>query len=293
MKTARNRFLYEIKERLWKYGLHLFFILFSFLIIYPFWMVFVDSINDRISLGLRLLPKKFSLEAYKIVLTQQTTYTAFLNSILRVAVGMTMATVVTFGAAYALSKKRIPFNRVMTMYVIIPMFFSGGLIPFYLLMNSIGLMDSRWVLILPPVFSGFNILVTRNFIFSIPIELEESALLDGANEMMIAFRIFLPLCLPIIATIALWSAVAHWNEYFHAMIFIRTPAKQVLQVILRNVLIQAQLSDMFDDTAMMIDVTERSIRSALLFISTLPILVVYPFAQKYFIKGLTAGAVKG
>jgi putative aldouronate transport system permease protein len=204
-----------------------------------------------------------------------------------------MATVVTFGAAYALSKKRLPLNRIMTVYVIIPMFFGGGLIPFYLLINNLKLMDSRWALILPYVFSGFNILVTRNFIYSLPIELEESALLDGANEMVVAFRIYLPLCMPIIATIALWSAVAHWNEYFYAMIFIRTPAKQVLQVMLRNVLVQAQLSDIFDDTAMMMKVAEKSVRSALLFISTLPILIVYPFAQKYFIRGLTAGAIKG
>jgi putative aldouronate transport system permease protein len=295
MKEIANNSIkvWLIKERLWKLGLHLFFIVFSLVIIYPFWMVLVDSVDDKISLGLTLIPESFTLEAYKTVLEQQNTLSVFLNSILRVVAGASMATTVTFGAAYALSKKRIPLNRLMTAYVIIPMFFGGGLIPFYLLINNLKLMDSRWALILPYVFSGFNILVTRNFIYSLPIELEESALLDGANEMVIAFRIYLPLCLPIIATIALWSAVAHWNEYFYAMIFIRTPSKQVLQVMLRNVLVQSQISDIFDDTAMMIKVAEKSVRSALLFISTLPILIVYPFAQKYFIRGLTAGAIKG
>jgi len=204
-----------------------------------------------------------------------------------------MATASTFGAAYALSKKQIPFNRVMTAYVIIPMFFGGGLIPFYLLMTNLKLIDTRWVLILPFVFSGFNILVTRNFIYSIPVELEESALLDGANELRIAMQIFLPLSLPIIATIALWSAVGHWNEWFYGLIFIRTPSKQVLQVLLRRVLLQSALSEMYDDPTYALSITERSVRSALLFITTIPILLVYPFAQKYFIKGLTAGAIKG
>jgi putative aldouronate transport system permease protein len=211
MKRAANDSIniWRIKERIWKVGLHLFFIVFSLAIIYPFWMVLVDSVDDKISLGLTLLPESFTLEAYKTVLEQRNTLSAFLNSILRVIVGTSMATVVTFGAAYALSKKRLPFNRIMTAYVIIPMFFGGGLIPFYLLINNLKLMDSRWALILPYVFSGFNILVTRNFIYSLPIELEESALLDGANEVIIALRIYLPLCLPIIATIALWSAVSH------------------------------------------------------------------------------------
>jgi putative aldouronate transport system permease protein len=206
---------------------------------------------------------------------------------------MTIAVLVTFGAAYALSKKRIPFNRIMTVYTIIPMFFGGGLIPFYIQMLRLQLVDNRWALILPAVWSGFNILVMRNFIYSIPSELEESALIDGANELVIAIRIFLPLSLPIIATIALWSAVGHWNEWFNAMIYIRSPSKQVLQVLLRRVLMESQVSEMYDDPTNAVRETEKSVRSALLFISTIPILVVYPFAQKYFIKGLTAGAVKG
>jgi len=273
--------------------LHAFFIVFSILIIYPFWTVLVDSLDDSISTGLKLWPRVFTIEAYEVVLGQRNTLTAFFNTVFRTLTGMTMSTVSTFGAAYALSKKQIPFNRIMTTYVIIPMFFGGGLIPFYLLMTNMRLMDTRWVLILPFVFSGFNIMVTRNFIYSIPVEMEESALLDGANELKIALRIYLPLSLPIIATIALWSAVGHWNEWFYGVIFIRTPSKHVLQVLLRRVLLELQASEMFDNPAFLPPVSERNVRSALLFISTVPILLVYPFAQKYFIRGLTAGAVKG
>ena len=173
------------------------------------------------------------------------------------------------------------------------MFFGGGLIPMYLQMMNLGLIDNRWALILPMVFSGFNALVTRNFIYSIPIELEESALLDGANEVRIAFQIYLPLSLPIIATIAMWTAVGHWNAWFDAMIYIRSPSKQVLQALLRRVLLETQLSEMYDTSSYVPPVTPRSMQAALLFVSTLPILLVYPFAQKYFIRGLTAGAVKG
>jgi putative aldouronate transport system permease protein len=286
MKTA-------VRDYAWNILLHIFFILFSFLIIYPFWTVLVDSFDDSIRVGLKILPGKFSLEAYKTVFGQNRIVIAFVNSLFRTAVGSVLAVLVTFGAAYALSKKQMPFNRFMTVYVIIPMFFGGGIIPFYILMNQIGLMDSRWALILPMVFSGFNILIMRNFIYSIPAELEESALLDGANEMSIALRIFLPLSLPIIATVALWCAVDHWNSWFDAMIYIRSQSKQVLQVILRRVLMESQISELYDDSTRAVRQTEKSVRAALLFVTTLPILVVYPFAQKYFIKGLTSGAVKG
>jgi putative aldouronate transport system permease protein len=286
MKTA-------VRDYVWNILLHIFFILFSFLIIYPFWTVLVDSFDDSIRVGLKILPGKFSLEAYKTVFGQNRITVAFVNSLFRTAAGSVLAVLVTFGAAYALSKKQMPFNRFMTVYVIIPMFFGGGIIPFYILMNRLGLMDSRWALILPMVFSGFNILIMRNFIYSIPTELEESALLDGANEMSIALRIFLPLSLPIIATVALWCAVDHWNSWFDAMIYIRSQSKQVLQVILRRVLMESQISELYDDSTRAVRQTEKSVRAALLFVTTLPILVVYPFAQKYFIKGLTTGAVKG
>ena len=278
----------------WPILLNFFFILFSLLIIFPFWTVFIDSIDDSLRTGFRLLPAKPTIEPYKVVFEQNSTLAAFYNSVFRTVVGTLLATICIFCGAYALSKKRMPFNRAMTAFVIIPMFFGGGLIPTFLLMVDLQLLDSRWALIWPAIFNGFFLLVTRNFIYSIPAELEESALLDGANELKIAFRIFLPLSLPIIATVALWSAVGHWNAWFDAMIYIRSPSKQVLQVLLRRILNAAQnVNEMMNDPASAPPVTPRSIQSALLFVTTLPILVVYPFAQKYFIRGLTAGAVKG
>jgi putative aldouronate transport system permease protein len=285
--------VYRNNDFIWVFGLHFLFIVFCFLIVFPFYSIFIQSIDDAVYEPLRFLPGKFTLESYKTVLEQKNTLTAFFNSVFRTLVGTGIAATSTFCGAYALSKKQIPFNRFMTAYVIIPMFFGGGLIPLYLQIMNLRLIDNRWALILPMVFSGFNLMVTRNFFYSVPIELEESALLDGANEIRIAFQIALPLSLPIIATIALWTAVGHWNAWFDAMIYIRTPSKQVLQALLRRVLLETQLTEMYDVSTFMPPVSSRSMQAALLFVSTLPILVVYPFAQKYFIRGLTAGAVKG
>lgn len=281
------------KDRAIEILLHVLFILFCVTIIYPFWTVFIDSIDNQISGGFKLFPKEFSLEAYKVVLEQKTTLFAFLNSIIRSIVGPAITVAVTFCAAYALSKRKLPFVRLMTAYVVFPMFFSGGLIPFYLQIDNLNLIDKRLSLILPFVFSGFYILVARNFMYAIPSELEESALIDGANERVILFKIILPLCLPVIATVALWSAVGMWNEWFYAMIFIQTPNKQVLQVLLRRVLVESQASALLDNPMVIVKTAEKSVRSALLIVSTVPILLAYPFAQKYFIAGLTVGAVKG
>jgi putative aldouronate transport system permease protein len=282
------------KDRFGPLFLHLFFIVFSFLVIYPFWIVLVDSLDNKVQIGFRVLPAEFSILAYKTVLSKDNVISSFFNSVFRTAMGTVLSVTVSFGAAYALSKKHMPFNRLMTAYVIIPMFFGGGLIPFYLQMMNLKLVDKLWSLVLIGAFSGFNILVTRNYVYSIPVELEESALLDGASDLTIAFKVFLPLSLPIIATIALWAAVGHWNEYFNAMILIRSQDKQVLQVLLRRVLIDQQMTSVVKDAGLfMQQAAERSVRNALLIISTLPILVVYPFAQKYFVRGLTSGAVKG
>ena len=281
------------EDRVLNTVLYLFFILFSFSVIFPFWTVIVASISVDERLGFAVVPVGFSLEAYKEVLTQKTLLYAYMNSFLRTSVGTVSTVTVTLCAAYALSKRKIPLIKTMTAVIVIPMFFGGGLIPTYLLIRSLGLIDNRWVLILPFVYNGFYIMVTRNFLYSIPPDLEESAYIDGANELTIAFKIIFPLSIPIVATCALWSAVAHWNEWFAAMIYLYDPQKQVMQVLLRRILLEAQPSALFDDPSYTPKLTETSVRSATLIVTIAPILAIYPFVQKYFVSGLTSGAVKG
>ena len=290
---ARKQSKKNFSESLTTVVIHSIFVIFTLSVIYPFWTVLMDSVSSTVTSGIKVLPKGFTLDAYALAFSQRNVASSFGNTIFRTVLGTALCTVSTFCAAYVISKRSIPFIKLMTLYVLLPMFFSGGLIPLYLQIQRLGLIDNRLGLVLPFVFNGFYIMVTRNFIYSIPGEIEESALIDGANEVIIAFKIYLPLSIPIIATIALWAAVYQWNEWFYAMIYIRDPKKQVMQVLLRRVLMESQISAMMDDPSVQPKMTEKSLRSALLFISTIPILAVYPFAQKYFIRGLTTGAVKG
>ena len=269
-------------------------IIFCISIILPFWSVLMDSVSgSKLKIGIRLVPDEFSLSAYKSVLSQKSLLRNYSNTFYRVIFGTILCVLVTYFAAYPLSKRKMPFNRLITYLVLFTMYFSGGLIPQYLLIQNLDLMDNRLVLILPSMFNGFYILIMRNFISEIPAELEESALIDGANDYDIAFKIYMPLLFPIFATVTMWAAVALWNEWFTAMIYIQTPSKQVMQVILRRMLIEAQVAALYEDVNMVVEETEDAIKAVTIIITIIPIICAYPFAQKYFIKGLTSGAVKG
>jgi len=271
-----------------------FMVLFSISVLLPFWTVIMDSLSgSALKSGARLWPEEFTFNAYKSVLSQKTLLVNYSNTLYRTIFGTILCIATTFFAAYPLSKKNMPFNRLLTYLILFTMYFSGGLIPQYILYKNIGLMDSRLVLILPGMFNAYYILVMRNFISEIPAELEESAFLDGANDFVIAVKVYLPLLLPIFATITLWSAVALWNEWFTAMIYIQTQSKQVMQVLLRRMLIEAQLAALYDDGTTVVQQTEDAIKAVTIIITILPIVCTYPFAQKYFIQGLTTGAVKG
>lgn len=266
-------------------------------IIYPFWATLVVSFSGTRFAnipGFHLLPLEPSLSAYGNVLSKSIVGVAYLNSIFRTVVGTALTLVITLGAAYGLSKRKLPFRRALTGMVIFTMFFSGGLIPTYLLVKNLGLLNTRFALILPFLVSPFSLLVMRNFMYSIPVELEESAFIDGANEVLILVRIVVPLSLPIIATIALWTAVMHWNDWFYALIYDRKTQQTVLQVLLRRVVIENQPSDVYgqsyDDANA--TVTEETVKAATLFVSIGPVILIYPFIQKYFVKGVMVGALK-
>lgn len=269
-------------------------ILFTFMVLYPFWTVLMDSFSESdVHVGVRLLPDHFTLKAYHHVLTQHTLLRAYGNTFFRAIVGTVLCVITTFMAAYPLSKRDLPFGHLITYLMLFTMYFSGGLIPNYMLIKQIGLMDSRWALILPTVFTANYIIVMRNFVSSIPEELEESAFLDGANDMVVAFRIYMPLMKPIIATIALWAVVAYWNEWFNATIYITDPKKIVMQVLLRRLITDAKVAAASDDVYTSVTQNPEAVKAATIFVTILPILVSYPFAQKYFVGDLTVGAVKG
>lgn len=245
--------------------------------------------------GFHLWPKQFSFASYDKAIHYRGIWTGYANTIFRTVVGTLLSLVFITMTAYALSKKRLPHRRFYTMFIVTTLFFNGGLIPTYLLVKNIGLMDSSWALILPMLINTFSLLVMRNFFMGIPHELEESAKLDGANDIRILVSIIVPLSKPILATVTLWMAVSHWNAWFDALIYIQSESKMVLQIFLRRIIIENSASEI--DNMMQFGgqnvSSPETVKAAVLLISTLPILIGYPFIQKYFAKGIFIGSVKG
>ncbi len=269
-------------------------------IIYPFWIMIVDSLSTfeaANSVGLRLWPRPATVEAYGEVFSQPIIYVAYFNTIFRTVLGTLLTVVVTLGMAYGLSKPRLPFVKFFTLMVVITMFFNGGIVPTFVLMKSLNLLNTRAALIVPLLLDAYAVLVMRSFLRNIPNEIEESAYIDGANELQILFRLVLPLSKPIAATVALWTAVLHWNEWFLSMIYSPAEEMTVLQLLLRRIVIENQFASMFEISDIVVDVGEQvpelAVVAATMFISIGPIVLAYPFLQRYFVTGLTLGAVKG
>lgn len=246
--------------------------------------------------NLFLFPRKIDYSAYKILLNKDSiVWNAYGITLFRVAVGTLIQMTVTCMLAYALSKKDLPFRGIITGFVLVPMFISGGLVPTYLLIKQLGLIDSLWVLVIPNAMSIYNMLLLRNFFMSIPITLEESAVLDGATPLRTLWSIILPLSLPSIMTIGMFYAVGHWNEWFDAAIYINSSSKLPMQSVMRNIVQQYTVSDLeaMSDEAMLNRIPQQTVQNATVVVATLPILVAYPFVQKYFIKGVMVGSLKG
>lgn len=242
-----------------------------------------------------VFPVSFSLDSYQAIMRSGKVPLGFKNSLVYTALGTVINIVLTSLAAYPLSKRNLPLRRFYTLLVTIPMFFSGGLIPTFLLVNELGLYNTVWAMVLPGAVSSWNLIIMRTFFMGIPEALEESAHLDGANELQILARIIIPLSLPSIATIGMFYAVKHWNSWFGAFVYLRDNKKYPLQLILREIVIQNSMSSELVEAYVedMPVVTAESIKYATLFISMLPMLVVYPFIQKYFVKGVMVGSIKG
>ena len=210
----------------------IFMVLLSFTTLYPFLFLLFQSLGNSASIS--LLPTEFNTVAYVSVFKNSYIWSGFYNTIRRTFVGTVLSVLVTTFAAYALSKPWFPNRRFWTGLIVFTMFFSGGMIPSYLLIRGLGLYNSFWSMILPGLCSAYNMTIMRNFFMSIPFELEESAKIDGANDIQVMLRIVIPISLPILATVSLWNAVGHWNAWFDCMIYITEPRNQVLQLILRH-----------------------------------------------------------
>ncbi len=276
----------------------LFMIGISVLFVYPFLHVLAISLStpaEAIRAGVHLYPQEFSLEAYRKAVASSQIWYGFRNTIFRTVVGTALSVFVMVMAAYPLSKKYLPDRRFFTLFIVFTMFFSGGLIPTYLLVKSLGLYDSLWVYIIPSMFSTFSLLILRNFFIGIPQELEDSARMDGANDIRILFSVVLPLSAPIIATITLWAAVSYWNEWFQALIYVQDQTKIVLQIYLRRLVVENQdmeLRMLMSQQPGQETVTPETVKAAVLMIITAPIIIVYPFLQKYFVNGVMIGSLK-
>ncbi|MGE8079870.1 carbohydrate ABC transporter permease [Peribacillus loiseleuriae] len=275
-------------------------ILFSIIVLYPFWQTVVLSFSDAeasSSLGLNLWPDRWIPDAYQFVFSYQNIMIAYLNTIIRTVAGTVLIVAFTVLAAYPLSKKDLPYRNFFTIFFLIAMFFSGGMIPDYLLIKNLGLIDSQLALILPSAVNVFFIIIMRNYFMTIDKALEESAIMDGANYFTILLKIIIPISKPVIATVALWAAVYHWNEWFHALIYIQDDAKTVLQIVVRDMLVAMDLSQangqMGGGGMSNADLLLSNVRAATVIISIGPIVLIYPFVQKYFIKGIMIGSLKG
>lgn len=272
-----------------------------FLTFYPFWNIFVISINDAqdtLRGGLYIWPRVLTFSSYRVVLQEREFLTSFYVSVLRTAVGTPLALLCTSMAAYVLSRKDLIGRKLLSLIFIFTMFFGGGLIPYYMVLKMLNLIDTFWVYVVPNIMDVFNMLLIMTFIRDLPAELEESATLDGANDLIIFFRIIIPLAKPILATIALFVAVGHWNSWFDSYAFTYSTQLKTLQAYLVKILNQYNTGDMVSaaqelaNSAKRNPVSSESLRMATSIVATIPILVVYPFLQKYFVKGIMIGAVK-
>ncbi|MCR8635561.1 carbohydrate ABC transporter permease [Paenibacillus radicis (ex Xue et al. 2023)] len=265
--------------------------------LYPLLYVAFASVSDAGNLmahkGILWRPLGLSLDAYTNVFRNPMILKGYGNTLFVVVVGLLFNILLTAFGAYALSRKSLQYRKQLMLFIIFTMFFSGGLIPFYLTVKGVGLANTLWALIIPQAINTFNLILMKTAFEAIPDALEESAKMDGANDFVILFRIILPLSMPVIAVMLLYYGVSHWNSWFHAMIFLQDRSMYPLQLILREVLLQGEASSNLgaaDGDAAMLSVT---LKYATIIVATVPILLVYPFLQKYFVKGALIGAIKG
>lgn len=273
-------------------------ILITLTILYPLIFVVSASFSDPMLVltgKVSLLPKEPTLKAYKVVFKNQDILSGYKNTIVYTVVGTLINLVMTIAGAYPLSRKDFLGRKTLTLFFTVTMFFSGGLIPTYLIIRDLGLYNNFWVMVIPGAVSVWNMFIMRAFFQnSIPMELEEAAFIDGASNMTILLKIVLPLSAPIIAVMVMYYGVGHWNAYFNALIYLNDRDRYPLQLILREILLQNQMSEMTEgETVVSQQLLAEGIKYAVIVVASVPVLLLYPFLQKYFMKGVMVGAIKG
>lgn len=266
--------------------------------LYPLLYVAFASMSDSTQLiahkGLIYKPLGFSLDAYKSVFHNPGILKGYRNTLFILVMGVSLNLLMTALGAYVLSRKQVMWNPAFLFVIVFTMFFNGGLIPLYLIVKNVGLIDSLWSTIIPFAISTFNLIIMRTAFMAVPDSLEESAKIDGANHLTILFRIILPLSMPVVAVMILYYAVEKWNGWFYASVFLKDRELFPLQLVLREILI-ANSTDTMSQGASAADQFKigETIKYATIMVATVPILCVYPFVQKYFVKGVMVGALKG
>ncbi len=274
--------------------IYILLILLAVVTIVPFIQVFTISMSPpevASSYGLHLIPTKFDFSGYRSILKHRNLWVSYKNTIVRTFLGTILSMFLYIIGAYPLSKKYLPHRKFWTMIIVFTMYFSGGMIPDYLLVNNwLKLSNTVWALILPGAMSAYNLIIVRNFFEAIPDSLEESAKLDGANDITILFRIIVPLSKACLATVTLWCIVGNWNAWFDCMLYIKDESKYVLQYTLQKILLDGQTQDINLKVGMVVNT--ETMKMAALVVSIIPIMIIYPFLQKYFSSGVMVGAIK-
>lgn len=274
--------------------------LLTLIVLYPLVFVLSASISnpEHVLRGeMWLIPKGFNLDAYTKIFQNKDILLGYSNTILYTVIGTALNVVMTICAAYPLSRRDLAGRGLVTGLIVFTMFFGGGLIPTYLLIKNLNMLDTLWAMIIPNAVSVWNIIIMRTFFQqSIPGELQESAMIDGCTHIQTLLRIVLPLSMPIIAVMVLFYAVGHWNSYFNALIYLTTKEKFPLQLILREILIQSDSGEfvkLTSESAVRMKMSVEGLKYAVLVVANLPMLILYPFLQRYFVKGIMIGALKG
>jgi putative aldouronate transport system permease protein len=274
-------------------------LLLSFVCLFPFYYVVIVSIADPIVLlnkPFYVLPFSFNINSYRVLIDEKSIFTSKLISVFITAVGTLLSMLILIMAGYGLSKKEAPLRRFFLIMVLITMFFGGQLIPYYLLIKSLHLVNNLGVLIFPLLVDAFYLIIMKNYFLGVSASLEESAKIDGANDYRILFQIIVPISKPIIASISLFMAVSKWNEWWHAMLFLNDRAKWPMQMMLRETLANLTSSAASSIGRLMLakykTMNPLSVRMAAIMVTALPVLLIYPFVQKYFTKGLMIGSLK-
>ena len=283
-------------DRIFNAANFIFMILIMLIMVYPCWYVLMASFSDPVAIygngGILLWPKHFGIYTYQAVLKNSQVWLGYRNTVLYVACGGLLSLFLTISAAFCLTRRGLPGRNGILFLILFTMYFSGGLIPSYLVVRSLKLLDTPFAVLLPGAVSTYNLIITITYFRGLPYELEEAAKIDGAGDYTVLFRIMVPLATPIIAVIALYYMVGIWNNYFTPMLYLNKRSLFPLQLFLREILIQNNTASITASQSDSAQAYAENVKYAIIVVSTVPVMCIYPFLQRYFVKGIMIGAIK-